>query len=108
MRSRAFDLECLWLGTRHGPEAEAVSEANILFQSIFSGKWNRFFTLKTLGTPFGMGIGFIQSLVAINKFKPDIILTSGGYVAVPVAFAAKLLNVPVYLHQQDVLVTLSQ
>ena len=50
---------------------------------------------------FYIGIGILQSLWLINKFKPDVMFAKGGYVCLPVGIAAKLLNVPIVIHDSD-------
>lgn len=99
--------EMLWVGTKDGPEKLVVEKSGILFRSIFSGKLRRYFSLRNFVDPFKIFIGFCQSIVAIIKFKPDIILTAGSFVAVPVAWAGWLLRKKIIAHQQDILIGLA-
>ena len=57
--------------------------------------WNNFKDL------FKIGQGFFQSVVAIKKFKPDVVFTKGGYVCLPVGAAAHLLRIPLVIHDSD-------
>jgi UDP-N-acetylglucosamine--N-acetylmuramyl-(pentapeptide) pyrophosphoryl-undecaprenol N-acetylglucosamine transferase len=45
-------------------------------------------------------MGLLQAKKVISKVKPDVILTFGGYIGLPVAYAAKLAGIPVVLHEQ--------
>lgn len=48
-------------------------------------------------------IGVLQSHRAINAFRPDVVLATGGYVAVPVGVAAtRLCRIPLVVHEQTV------
>ncbi|MCX5749273.1 MAG: undecaprenyldiphospho-muramoylpentapeptide beta-N-acetylglucosaminyltransferase [Candidatus Saganbacteria bacterium] len=47
--------------------------------------------------------GLFQAAVKLLFFKPDVLLSTGGYSSLPVVFAAVMLNVPVILHEQNVL-----
>lgn len=45
-------------------------------------------------------VGLVQSLAWLVRYQPDIVLSFGGYVAVPVAFWAWFLGIPVVTHEQ--------
>src|SRR5207248_219054 len=45
-------------------------------------------------------VGLFQGLYIILKEKPNVVLSFGGYVAVPIVFAAWLLSVPILIHEQ--------
>ncbi len=48
-----------------------------------------------------VGVGLVQSLVIISRFKPDVIFTKGGFVCLPVGLAGKLLGCPLVIHDSD-------
>lgn len=95
-------FEFYWLGTRRGTEKELVKKYNIKFKPIFSGKLRRYFSLLNFIDPILIVFGFFQSLIVLNRFKPDIVLSAGSYVSVPVVWAASLLGNPILIHQQDI------
>lgn len=88
-------------GTASGPEALLVKERNIKFRSILSGKLRRYWDLQNFKDLFKIKLAFFQSLYLLNKLKPDLVLTAGSFVAVPVIYAAKFLRIPTIVHQQD-------
>ena len=45
--------------------------------------------------------GFIQSLIKLILWRPDVIFTKGGFVCLPVGIAAKLLGIPLVIHDSD-------
>lgn len=47
-----------------------------------------------------LGVAQARSIVA--GFRPDVVLATGGYVAVPAGLAARLCRVPLVLHEQTV------
>ncbi|OGY58122.1 MAG: hypothetical protein A3H67_03420 [Candidatus Buchananbacteria bacterium RIFCSPLOWO2_02_FULL_46_11b] len=103
IKTRQPKAEFLWLGTRFGPESKLIAGCQIPLKKIFSGKWRRYFSLYNFIDPLLVIFGFFQSLRIILKFKPDWVVSAGGFVAVPAAFAAKVLNKKILIHQQDVL-----
>ncbi|MFC2048844.1 undecaprenyldiphospho-muramoylpentapeptide beta-N-acetylglucosaminyltransferase [Elusimicrobiota bacterium] len=46
-------------------------------------------------------LGFIESLIYLIKNKPDVLVSFGAYISVPVVFAAKLLRIPIVIHEQN-------
>ena len=48
-----------------------------------------------------MGNGVLQSRKILKKFKPDLIIGTGGYVCFPVIFSGSKLGIPCYIHEQN-------
>ncbi len=93
--------DCLWIGTRRGPEETIVKIYKIPFQKIFSGKIRRYWSLKNVTDPFFIFLGFLESLWHVFRFQPDIVLSVGGFVSVPVIWAAWIFRKKILIHQQD-------
>ncbi len=105
-------MDFLWLGSKEGIEKKMIDNFNengeiIKFQSICNGKLRRYFSFKNFTDLVKIKLGFFQSIWIILKYKPDIILTAGSFIAVPVVLAGWILRVPVLAHQQDVKVGLA-
>lgn len=101
LKERDTNLEVLWLGTKKGPEKDFLAKYQVPFKPIIIGKWRQYFSLANLFTPFFVLIAFIQSFFILRKFKPEVVLTAGSFVAVPVVYAAWILKIPRFVHQQD-------
>ncbi|MDR0355148.1 MAG: undecaprenyldiphospho-muramoylpentapeptide beta-N-acetylglucosaminyltransferase [Deltaproteobacteria bacterium] len=43
----------------------------------------------------------IRAISLVREFKPDLCLTFGGYVCGPIGLAAKLMQVPLVIHEQN-------
>ena len=98
---RDAGYEIIWLGTAEGIENRLVSTAKFQFQSIrFHGirkkGWRAWATL-----PFHLLDAMLQSLWLMCRFKPQLVLGFGGYVAAPVGIAAWLCRCPLILHDQN-------
>ncbi len=50
---------------------------------------------------FLVGIGFVQSLAKLIIWRPDVVFTKGGYVCLPVGMAARVLRIPLVIHDSD-------
>lgn len=92
----------IFVGTAFGPEKNLVESAQIPFKKIASGKWRRYFSLKNLTDIFKIGFAFFQSLFLLRKYRPSLVISAGGFVSVPLAYAAYCYRIPVLIHQQDI------
>jgi UDP-N-acetylglucosamine--N-acetylmuramyl-(pentapeptide) pyrophosphoryl-undecaprenol N-acetylglucosamine transferase len=101
LQSAICNYEFLWIGTEKGPERQMVENAGIEFRTIISGKLRRYFDWQNFVDPFKILIGFFQSIFIILKWHPDLVMSAGGFVSVPVVWAAWILRIPVIIHQQD-------
>ena len=57
--------------------------------------------LLNIRDSFLVGIGFIQSIYKLLVWRPDVIFAKGGYVCLPVGLAAKILGIPLVIHDSD-------
>lgn len=94
--------EFIWIGTKNGPEKQLVDENNIPFIAIGAGKFRRYFSFLNVIDIFKFFIAFFQSLIILWREKPDLLISGGGYVSVPLHYAASFLAMPQWVHQQDV------
>ncbi|MBI3963445.1 MAG: UDP-N-acetylglucosamine--N-acetylmuramyl-(pentapeptide) pyrophosphoryl-undecaprenol N-acetylglucosamine transferase, partial [Candidatus Kerfeldbacteria bacterium] len=92
----------LFIGTPSGPERRMCDQANVPFRAIHASKLPRYATWRLLIQPLLFVLSLVEAASAVRAFHPDIILGAGGYVQVPIVFVARVLRVPVVLHQQDV------
>jgi len=98
---RGEKYEFLWVGTKSGPEREMVERTGIKFIAMPAGKLRRYFSLKNFLDPFKIIVAFFKSFFIILKWRPDLVMTAGSFVSVPVIWAAWILRVPILVHQQD-------
>lgn len=108
------DISFLWVGTKAGIEGEFIKrnfnknkKIGLPFVSINSGKLRRYFSWQNFIDPFLVIAGFFESLKIIFKFKPDVIITAGGFVCLPLALAGWFIQVPIVVHQLDLKVGLT-
>ncbi|MBI5222011.1 MAG: UDP-N-acetylglucosamine--N-acetylmuramyl-(pentapeptide) pyrophosphoryl-undecaprenol N-acetylglucosamine transferase, partial [Candidatus Magasanikbacteria bacterium] len=101
------DAEFVWVGTKSGPEKELVEKAGIKFITIASGKLRRYISFWNIADIFRIFIGLFQSVKIIWRENPNFCISAGGFISVPVHWAAWLSGVPAWVHQQDVVVGLS-
>ncbi len=104
LRERYPETSFLYIGTKQGAESRIVKNIPqpIEFKDVFSrGLPQNIRSFETIIAILYILLGTIQSYFILKKFKPDIIVGSGGYVAAPVLFAASLLKLKVFIHEQN-------
>ena len=99
---KEYRAEILYLGSDDGLETELAPAAGFPFAVIKAGKLRRYVSWQTFSGVARVPIGMAQAVNVVRKFRPDVVFTSGGYVAVPAGLAARLNGVPLLMHQQDV------
>jgi UDP-N-acetylglucosamine--N-acetylmuramyl-(pentapeptide) pyrophosphoryl-undecaprenol N-acetylglucosamine transferase len=78
-------------------EADLVARYNIPFQSIPAAGLHGVGLSTLPGNLIKLTRGLAQSRRILRQFKPDVLLFTGGYVAVPMAMAATRLNSLLYV-----------
>ena len=97
----ARDWRIVWLGNPRGMEAQVIPGRNIPFEPIdFGGvRGKGLVTIALL--PLNLLRGFWQSIRALRRVGPSVVLGMGGYVTFPGGMMAALLGRPLVLHEQN-------
>ena len=90
--------QILWVGGEGGIEADMVKRENISFETIPAAGIHGVGIKSLPGNILRLSNGYFSSRNILKSFKPDVLLFTGGYVAVPMALAGiqyqSLLYVP--------------
>lgn len=81
-------------------EYQTIKKMGISFKSITTGRLQRKFTKHTIFSLIKLPIGFFQALKILKEFKPNVVLSFGGYVSIPVVLASFFLRIPIVVHEQ--------
>ena len=108
------EADILFIGSTTGLEAEIVPNRGIVYKSIATGKLRRssrgllgMFTVANFRDILAVPKGLFDAYRILKTFKPDVLLSTGGYVAVPASLAARLLSIPVVIHEQTTTIGLA-
>lgn len=82
-------------------EARAVPEAGWDFTSVTAARMPPRPGLRTLWSVAVMGAGTGHALWLVGRWRPDVVVATGGYVCLPVGAAAAVLGRPVVLQEQN-------
>ncbi|MBB3005414.1 undecaprenyldiphospho-muramoylpentapeptide beta-N-acetylglucosaminyltransferase [Cupriavidus alkaliphilus] len=98
---RAQGWNVVWLGNRTGMEATLVPKHDIPMEFIqFGGLRGKGLVTKFL-LPLNLLRAFWQSIAALRRVRPSVVLGMGGYITFPAGMMASLLGRPLVLHEQN-------
>ena len=98
------DVEICYMGT-NGIEKELITEWSIPFYEITCPKlirsksWSAW--KRNLCIPAELRRAKQQALDILREVRPNAVFSKGGYVALPVIYAAKKLGIPCFAHESD-------
>lgn len=90
-----------WLGTRAGIESRLVPANEIPLSYIDITGVRGKGVSGLLAAPFRIVHAVMQALMILRKAKPDCVLGMGGFAAGPGGLAARLLGIPLVVHEQN-------
>jgi UDP-N-acetylglucosamine--N-acetylmuramyl-(pentapeptide) pyrophosphoryl-undecaprenol N-acetylglucosamine transferase len=82
-------------------DSEALAQNNITFIKNPAGKMRRYFSILNFFDFFKIIWGTFSCLIKIFFLYPDVIFSKGSGVSFPVLFSAKILKIPVVIHESD-------
>ncbi len=94
-----FDI--LYIGGYRGIEKEILPGQSIAFKIIWISGFQRYFTLQNFLFFLKLFISLIQSTIILLRFKPDVVVGTGGYVSGPVLYMAAKFGYPTLIQEQD-------
>ena len=108
IKSEGLNWNLYWFGVKNAIEGAKVAtlESEILpklgvkFIPLTTGRIQRRFTIWTIPSILKIPIGLVQAFYLLLKIRPRIVLSFGGYASFPVVVSARMLNIPVVIHEQ--------
>ncbi len=100
------ELEVLYVGSASGLEARVAAQEGLAFAAIPTGKLRRAANPLKMISPANLrdlgrvASGVVAARSIVRSFGPDVVLSTGGYVAVPVGLTARSATAPLLVHEQ--------
>ncbi len=101
LKAQNSETEIQFVGTKDHMEWKAVPKAGYEIANVWISGFHRRFTAKNLMFPIKLITALTQSFGILNKFKPDVVVSCGGYVAGPVGWVAGKKSIPVVIQEQN-------
>lgn len=95
------DAEIMFVGTEKGIESEIVPKYGYELKTVTVQGFKRKIDFDNVKRVFKLFKGLEESRKVVKKFKPDVVIGTGGYVSGPVLFNAAMSKVPTVVHEQN-------
>ena len=93
--------EIIFIGTNRGLENDLVPRAGYALETINAYGFDRTLSLENFKKIYQTFHSMKEAKEIIDKFKPDVVIGTGGYICVPVGLAAKKKKIPLVLHESN-------
>jgi UDP-N-acetylglucosamine--N-acetylmuramyl-(pentapeptide) pyrophosphoryl-undecaprenol N-acetylglucosamine transferase len=100
-------VDILFIGTKRGKESKIIPKKNYKISYINSRGLKRENIFIFIYALFLIPVSIIQSLIKLLKFRPQLVFGVGGFSAGPVCLAARILKIPVYILEQNIVLGLT-
>ncbi|ADU50983.1 UDP-N-acetylglucosamine--N-acetylmuramyl- (pentapeptide) pyrophosphoryl-undecaprenol N-acetylglucosamine transferase [Thermaerobacter marianensis DSM 12885] len=101
LKRRVPGCELLYVGTREGLESRIVPRAGLPFATVSARGLMRKGPREMAAGLLSLTRGLWQADRILARFRPDVVVGTGGYVAAPVALAAVRRRIPVVIQEQN-------
>jgi len=103
IKGRDTNNDILFVGTERGLESKLVSREGFKIEKIKAQGIKRKVCFENLTAIVIFLVSLFQSYKIIKKYKPDIVIGTGGYVSGSVVLVAAILGIPTFIHEQNVI-----
>lgn len=97
---KKFD-SIIYIGSKNGIEKNIVTKEEIPYFEISCAKVDRYKKSKNILIPFKVIKGIVEAGKILDKEKPSVVFSKGGYVSIPTVIAAYNRKIPVISHESD-------
>lgn len=101
LRKLMPDAAILFVGNKNKIEGRVVPKLGFDFKSIWIKGFARRLTSENLLFPLRLIVSLLQALIINMKFKPNVAVGGGGYVAGPAIWGAKVMGAKILLLEQN-------
>lgn len=95
------EAEIVFVGTEKGIESEIVPKYGYELKTVTVQGFKRKIDFDNVKRVFKLFKGLEESRRVVKKFKPDVVIGTGGYVSGPVLFNAAMSKIPTVVHEQN-------
>lgn len=97
---KILKIDLYYMGSIQYDE-KSLRDNEIEFVYVPTGKLRLYPSIKNFTDMFKVLFGVISATVKVFFIYPDVVISKGGYAAFPALFAAKILRIPVIIHESD-------
>lgn len=100
-RDRHPNAQILFVGAKEKMEMTRIPEAGYKIIGLWISGIQRKFTWANVLFPVKLMVSYICAIRIVKKFKPHVVIGTGGYASGPIMMAATRLRVPSVIQEQN-------
>ena len=101
LKNKFINSELLFVGSKNKMEMKIIPERGYKIKGLNISGFKRKFSFSNMLLPLRLFISLIQSLLIILKFKPNLVIGTGGFASGPILFVSSLLKLPTFIQEQN-------
>ncbi len=101
LKHRFPDAQFLFIGSKDRMEMEKVPQAGYDIKGLWISGLQRSLSVDNLSFPFKVVSSLWNAFKIIRKFKPDIVIGTGGFASGPTLYMASLMGIPTLIQEQN-------
>jgi len=101
IKDKLADVDIRFVGAIGRMEMDKVPLAGYPITGLWISGLQRKLTTKNILFPLKVISSILKARQIINKFKPDIVIGTGGYASGPLLYVASKKNIPTLVHEQN-------
>ncbi len=101
LKSRFPDAEFLFVGAEDKMEMQKVPQSGYKIEGLWIAGLQRKLTLQNAMFPFKLLSSLWKSRNLIKRFKPDVVIGTGGFASGPLLQMANTLDIPTVIQEQN-------
>ncbi|HCQ13523.1 undecaprenyldiphospho-muramoylpentapeptide beta-N-acetylglucosaminyltransferase [Flavobacterium sp.] len=101
LKTRFPDAEFLFVGSQDKMEMQKVPQSGYAIEGLWIAGLQRKLTLQNAMFPLKLVSSLLKSRKIIKKFKPDVVIGTGGFASGPLLQTANTLNIPTVIQEQN-------
>jgi UDP-N-acetylglucosamine--N-acetylmuramyl-(pentapeptide) pyrophosphoryl-undecaprenol N-acetylglucosamine transferase len=101
LKQRFPDAKFLFVGAKDRMEMDKVPQAGYEIEGLWISGIQRELTLKNLSFPFKLISSLFKARKIINRFKPDVVIGTGGFASGPLLQVATSKGIPSLIQEQN-------
>jgi UDP-N-acetylglucosamine--N-acetylmuramyl-(pentapeptide) pyrophosphoryl-undecaprenol N-acetylglucosamine transferase len=100
-RERHPDAQILFVGAKGRMEMTRVPEAGYQIVGLWISGLQRKLTWSNLLFPVKLAVSYVRAAVIIKRYKPHVVIGTGGYASGPIMIAATRFGIPAVIQEQN-------
>lgn len=101
LKERFPEAEFLFVGAQDKMEMQKIPQAGYKIEGLWIAGLQRNFSLSNLLFPIKVISSLLKARTIIKKFKPNVVIGTGGFASGPVLQMANLMNIPTVIQEQN-------